>query len=180
MSQKIYFHTENINERLYIRFIRYYLYKSLGRKQYNKFIEAWTLTVYPEKDASEDPHFDGRDGIGGVTGINTSKFYLRDKRTLKGDIFKGAFRENAVVISHELAHAMLIWKGMMWRTKLRNDDYSGHKAGTELNYSTAEVHDRHMEGNFWLMEFWFWDWKTFRAMKLRAKVLEVRDIVAGL
>lgn len=177
---QLYFNTDNINESLYRKLISKIIYNSLGREQYSKFLEAWKIHIYPESRASEDPHFHGQDGIGGVTGQGVVKLYLRDISTSMKDIFKRALRENSVVISHELGHAMMLHKGLTWRVKLRHDDFSGHKAGTQLNYSTAEIHDRHTEKRFWLQKFTWVDFKTLKFHKIETNVLEVRDIVGIL
>ena len=171
------FNTYHINERLYTRAIRYYLYELLGAREAVYFLRHWDIDIYPSDKASEDPFFHGQDGVGGVTGNGKIKLYIEDKLTLTGDIFQRAFRKNMVVISHEICHAVLLHKGKTQRVKLRNDDYSGHRAGTVLNYSTAEVHDRHTEGNFYTMNFWFWDWELFIPRKMTCRVLDIRDIV---
>lgn len=126
--------------------------------------------------ASENPFFEGKDGVGGVTGQGIIKLYLEDKRTLVGDIFQRIIRKNMIPISHELCHAILIHDGQSQRVALRNNDWSGHKKGTMLNFSTAEVHDRHIEGRLWNMKFWFWDWKLFIPRRMNTRVLDIRDL----
>jgi hypothetical protein len=177
---QVFFNTDNINTKLYNKLIWKYLYNNLGKHQYANFTNNWKIHIYPESRAHEDPHFHGQNGIGGVTGQGVVKLYLRDIATQSQDNFRRVYRENSVVISHELSHAMLIHKGYKWRVKLRRDDYSGHKAGTELNYSTAEVHDRHMEGRFWNMKFWWFDRKRFKFTRWSSRVLEGRDIIGIL
>lgn len=145
------FHTINIEQKLYIKFITKFLIKTLYHDR--RLLNAWRVEFYPSSMASEDPYFHGVDGVGGVTGMGLIKFYVEDAKTPFLDVFQRVFRRNALMISHELCHAILIQYGRSEKVKLRNDDYSGHKAGTLLNYSTAEVHDRHMEKRFVNLRF---------------------------
>jgi len=171
------FYTKNINTRLYSRAIRYYLWQTFRWKmQYRNFLRKWTIEIYSSDRASEDSHFDGKDGVGGVTGQGLVKLYLEDKKTLLGDLFQRVIRKNMVPISHELCHAVLIDLGKSQKVALRNDDWGGNKKGTMLNFSTAEVHDRHIEGKFWAFRFWFWDWYKLIARRFYTKVLDIRDL----
>lgn len=172
---KFTFETENINPRLYQRAIRYYLWETLGITKYVSFTTNWKIKFRPSEQAVNDPFFHGQKGIGGVTGIDEIVVYVHDVDD-NSDLLP-YYRMNMVVITHELCHAMLIHNGQMHRTVLRNDDYSGHRKGSFLNFSTAEVHDRHTENNFWTMDCNFWDWKTFKNKRLTCKVLEIRDII---
>ncbi len=146
-------------------------------KQYKDFVDTWVIHIFPSHQAKEDPNFHGQEGVGGVTGMNNIRLYIEDTRTLREDLFQRVLRKNAVPITHELCHAILIHLKKTHKVPLRNDDYSGHKAGTKLNFSTAEVHDRHSENNFWTMRFWFWDWHDFTLMRCRVKALEIRDLI---
>ena len=171
---KFNFETENINPRLYKRAVRYYLWKTLGIKNYISFRD-WSITFKPSEQAKDDPFFHGQKGIGGVTGMGKVTVYVHDVDD--DSTLLPYYRMNMVVISHELCHAMLIHLGQTHRAVLRNDDYSGHRRGAFLNFSTAEVHDRHTEDNFWTMDCNFWDWKTFKNKHLTCRVLEIRDLV---
>jgi hypothetical protein len=143
------------------------------------FLRQWDIYIFPSTEAPNDPHFDGQEGVGGVTGFGIVKLYLEDKKTdLIRDIFRRVFRKNVIVISHELSHAALIFRKKTHKVALRNDDWSGHKKGDKLNFSTAEVHDRHVEGRFKTLNLWFWDWKTFTGIKLTGtKVIDIDDLV---
>lgn len=149
------FYTENIDKKLYKRAIQCILYDTL-KKSDNRWllIDNLTISIYPSNISSQDPNFHGKNGVGGVTGINTIKMYLNDESTSRKDTLQRALRVNLLAISHELAHHILITLGMTHRVKLRNNDYSGHKKGATLNFSTAEVHDRHIEGKFKTLTFW--------------------------
>ena len=123
-----------------------------------------------------DPFFVGKDGVGGVTEWRHIKLYLEDTETKQGDVFMRAFRNNMVPLSHEFCHAILIFLGRDDRVALRNDDFGGNKKGKILNFSTAEVHDRHTEGKFWALRFWFWDWILWRSKRMYCRVLDIRDL----
>jgi hypothetical protein len=172
------FHTNNISKRLYARAITFYLWKTLSFRDFISFKRAWKIDIYPSEESVNEKFFDGNKdkGIGGVTGMNTIKLYLYDKDDLNNTLYP-YFRPNMIVISHELCHAILIHKGMKERTNLRNDDWSGNKRGKILNFSTAEVHDRHIENKFFKMPFNFWDWVKFKNYKMNCTVLDIRDIV---
>lgn len=172
---KFVFETENINPRLYKRAVIFYLWKTLSIRKYMSFSRKWKITFRPSEQAKNDPFFHGQKGIGGVTGINEIVVYVHDIDD--NSSLLPYYRMNMVVISHELCHGMLIHFGQTQRTVLRNDDYSGHKKGALLNFSTAEVHDRHTENNFWTMDCIFWDLKTFKSKHLTCRVLEIRDII---
>lgn len=169
------FEVVNVNPRLYQRAIRFYLWSTLGIKKYMSFTKSWEIVLRPSELASADPNFHGQKGIGGVTGKNKIIVYIHDVDD-KTPLLP-YYRMNMVVITHELCHGMLIHFGQTHRSVLRNDDFSGHKKGTSLNFSTAEVHDRHIENNFWTMDCNFWDWKTFKNKRLMCKVMELRDLV---
>lgn len=178
---KINFHTTNLNDRVYKRLINYFLYFTLKSKDFHSFYKKWEIDIYPSTQIGDSKFFDTQgDGVGGVTGMYHIALYLEDKPTnLIHDIFKATLRKNAMVISHELCHAMLIHKGRYSnKVKLRNDDWSGHKKGTLLAMHTAEVHDRHIEQNFKTSNIWFYDWKTFTAHYLRnIKTINIDDLV---
>ena len=134
----------------------------------------WTIHIYPSSMAKYDPYFHGQDGVGGITGMYQVKLYVEDEKTKADDIFLRVFRRNALMISHELCHAVLIQDGRSERVPLRHDDYSGHRAGAKLAFSTAEVHDRHTEKKFYVLLFNFWDWRRFTNRKMQAQVLDFR------
>lgn len=172
------FHTKNLSKKLYARAISFYLWKTLSLRDYVNFFRKWEIEIYPSEESVNDKFFDGikSKGIGGVTGMNHIKLYLYDNNDLNNTLYP-YFRPNMIVISHELAHAILIHKGYNTKVNLRNDDWSGHKRGNTLNFSTAEVHDRHIENKFFKMPFNFWDWIKFKNYKMNCTVLDIRDIV---
>lgn len=149
---KYFFHTSNINQKIYKKLIWKYIHSILGKDR--NIMNSWIIEVYPSSMSSQDPHFHGEDGVGGVTGMGKVKLYIEDSKTQFFDTFQRVFRRNSLMISHELSHAILIQLGRNEKVPLRHDDYSGHKAGTLLNYSTAEVHDRHTERRFFTLSFW--------------------------
>ena len=170
------FHTENINPRLYKRAIQYYLYFTLRIRDFISFNRKWKIDFYPSDESINEKNFNnGVKGIGGVTGMNTITFYIYDKDDLKNSLYP-FFRPNMMVITHELCHAILIHKKMTHRVVLRNDDWGGNRKGKALNFSTAEVHDRHIEGKMWNMKFNFWDWHKFKNYKMNCTALDIRDI----
>jgi hypothetical protein len=144
---------------------------------FGEFFFKWTIDVYPSDQAPNDPHFDGQEGVGGVTGMYKMKLYLEDKKTdVIRDIFRRVLRKNLMVITHELAHAILIHTKQTHKVKLRNNDWSGHKKGATLNFSTAEVHDRHVEGKFKQMKVWIrqgWTWVHLKGLT----VVDIDDLV---
>ena len=172
------FHTKNLSKKLYARAITFYLWKTLNIRDFISFKRAWKIDIYSSEESKDVKFFDSQTakGIGGVTGMNTIKLYLYDENDLNNFFFP-YFRPNMIVISHELCHAILIHKGMKERTNLRNDDWSGNKRGKLLNFSTAEVHDRHIENNFFNMPFNFWDWTKFKNYKVFCRVLNIIDLV---
>lgn len=176
----IHFFTQNLNPRLYTRILREYIYDMYDEADFDyiAFMNRWIWEFHPSTDAPNDPHFDGQDGVGAVTGMGLTKFYLEDKKTnLIHDIFQRVLRQNVIVMTHDGGHAILIHEGMNRKVKLRHDDFSGHKAGTELNFSTAEIHDRHTEGRFKRKRVWFWDWKTFKAYRVNVSYVDIDDLV---
>ena len=171
------FYTENLNEQVYKRLIQYYIYDMLGPGESTLYWNKWKWEIYPSSDAPNDPHFDGQEGVGGVTGRGIVKLYLEDTKTdLIRDIFRRVLRKNYIVITHEGAHSLLIFKKQTYKVKLRNDDWSGHKAGTKLNFSTAEVHDRHVEGRFKKINVWIRDKFTWIYLR-NLSVIDIDDLV---
>ena len=170
---KYFFYTSNINQALYKKFMIKFLILTLDTPNF-RLLNDWIIYVYPSTMASQDPFFHGVDGVGGVTGMGTIKLYVEDEKTSFLDIFLRVFRRNALMISHELSHAILIQLGYSQKVPLRNDDYSGHKAGTILNYSTAEVHDRHMEKRFKTLNFY--KIMTLLPKRLSSQVLDFTDL----
>ena len=150
------------------------------RYEYIFYMRKWDWEFYPSTESPNDPHFDGQEGIGGVTGLGIVKLYLEDKKTnMLHDIFRRVFRSNLIVITHEGAHSLLIFRGRIHKVKLRHDDFSGHKAGTMLNFSTAEVHDRHNEGRFKILsKFSYFNLKTMNYISVsNVKVIDIDDLV---
>ena len=164
-----YFHTKNIDKKLYKRAIWKYIIQNLPR-EYIPSTRLWEIKIYPAELASNDPFFHGQNGIGGVTGNKEVKLYIND---VIGET--PWFMSNMVVITHELAH--MIGMILNWREKkpMRHDDYSGHKAGDMLNKWTQEIHDRHTENRFYTtrvhkydrgLKKWF-VYRKFRALDFR-------------
>ncbi len=149
---KFIFLTSKIEQSLYKKLITLFLITTT-REKYD-VLDSWKIYFYPSSMASNDPFFHGVDGVGGVTGKGEIRLYVEDEKTPFNDTFQRVFRRNSLMITHELGHAIFIQLGYNQKVPLRNDDYSGHKAGTLLNFSTAEVHDRHMEKRFRNMSFW--------------------------
>jgi hypothetical protein len=170
------FHTKNIDPELYERLIRMFVYDMLD-SGYNLYWSKWRWDIYSSADAPDDPFFDGKEGVGGVTGMGTVKLYLEDKKTnIMKDIFRRVLRQNYLVISHEGSHSLLIHMKKNHKVALRNADWSGHPKGTKLNFSTAEVHDRHVEGRFKNLSIWIrqgWNWYYLRNMP----VVDIDDLV---
>jgi len=177
----IVFHTNKLNQKLYRQVITRFINTTFARDDVTdftnlkEFIRTWNIIIYPSTMAASDPFFYGKEGVGGVTGNKQIKLYLRDETISFLDILQATFRANVVVISHEICHGILIYLGANQKVSLRNDDFGSNKKGTMLNFSTAEVHDRHTEGKFWTMRFWFWH--LFIPRLLTTKVLEIRDLV---
>lgn len=173
------FYTDNLNPRLYERLFREYIWDMFNSiSDYKEFLEVWQFEVRPSWQASDNPHFHGQDGVGGVTGYRHITLYLEDKKTdLIHDIFLRVLRKNLVVATHEFAHGILQYKDLMHRVPLRHTDFTGTPKGTMLNFATAEVHDRHTEGKFKKKNVWFWDWKTFKAYLVRINVIDIDDLV---
>ena len=106
------FQTKNIDEKFYKRFIGCYIMSQIPwRKRFKFWVAKRSLkiTVKPSTEASNDPFFDGQDGVGGVTARNTMTLYVEDVRENYLDTFQRVFRRNGKMISHELLHWMLSW-----------------------------------------------------------------------
>lgn len=164
------FETDNLNERAYRRIMNRYVQDNFGLDVARE-LRYWDVTIRPSTRIGEDPFFHGSgNGTGGVTGLGEIRLYLFDTNDL------GLFlRTNVVTISHELAHAALLAMGRVERVPLRNDDFSGNKAGTILSYSTAEVHDRHTEGRFYMTTEWLWNGILWS--RISYSILDFRDHV---
>lgn len=134
------------------------------------------INIFPSSKAASDPNFHGEGGVGGVTGINRITMYLNDIKSARSDTFQMAIRVNMIALSHEICHHILISMGFNQKVALRHDDYSGHKKGQILNFSTAEVHDRHMERRFVTLSFWHY-YKGIIPWKLTLQYLDIRDLL---
>lgn len=135
-----------------------YILENFGRDTFRD-MRHWKIIVRPSTQIGREPFFDSsNNGTGGVTGIGEVRLYLFDNADTTMFI-----RINSITMSHELAHAALIQRGRIDRVKLRHDDYSGNKKGKALAYSTAEVHDRHIEKQIYLMKVIRWTrfWKSY-------------------
>jgi len=167
------FYTKNIDQRLYKGFITRFIIQTIPRNKYFK-TKDWVIKLYPSELAVNDPNFHGTKGIGGVTGKGEIKLYINDKKD--SDLYL-YLRENMVAISHELCHMIGIVLDWYDRVPLRNNDYSGHKAGTVLNKYVQEVHDRHVEGRFWTMSIKRFNYIKIKWEVVHARVLDIRDAV---
>ena len=172
------FHTENLNEELYKRLIGMFIYDMLDKSgDFYLYWKNWEWDIYPSSAAPLDPFFDGKEGVGGVTGMGKVKLYLEDKRTnIISDIFRRVLRQNYIVITHEGSHSLLLYKKLTHKVKLRNTDWTGNKKGTMLNFSTAEVHDRHIEGKFKKLNIWARQGLTWVYLR-GLSVVDVDDLV---
>lgn len=175
---RIYFFTENLDQKLYKRAIEVFLYETLKKadNRWVKILDNLVINIFSSTKSSNDPNFHGENGVGGVTGMNRITLYLLDEKTNPRDSFQMAFRSNMIATSHELCHHILISMGYNNRVALRNDDYSGHKKGQLLNFSTAEVHDRHMEKRFQSVTFWNW-LKGIIPYRITMQYLDIRDVL---
>lgn len=172
------FETEHLDEKLYKRaFMKIQLSNLPWRKKrkYLKDHKNYVVIIRPMERASEDRFFHGKDGVGGVTDFEKMVLYLEDKHENPKDPVQRVFRKNCVVISHEGGHDLLMWEGRGEKTPLRNDDEMGHRAGTKLNFWTAEVHDRDIE-NFtrWISLF---KWYKPRWYRYQIKIIDFRDLL---
>jgi hypothetical protein len=166
---KFVFETENLNERVYKRICNYYILTNFGLRTWKR-LDSAIITIRPSERIGEEPFFDpGSNGTGGVTDRSGCKLYLFDNKDL--NLF---LRTNATTVTHELAHLALLHRveGSR-RVPLRNNDLSGNKEGKMLNYSTAEVHDRHIENHFNPVTIWVWVGLRYR--RLQYLELDFRD-----
>ena len=61
------FFTRNINHRLYRRALSRMLHEMFpSTLDYIFYLRHWDWKFYPSTDAHLDPHFNGKDGVGGV------------------------------------------------------------------------------------------------------------------
>ncbi len=174
------FETENLDTRVYKRMIRSYIasqYSRFGRLKFMMKNILFPITIRPSSAASEDPFFHGKDGIGGNTAPNKMVLYLTDQRENPNDVLQKVIRSNLIVITHEFGHKFLMDAGRSEKVPLRNDDEMGHKAGTKLNFWTAEVHDRDIENVSYSKEFIIYDNVIDKQYKSRFKVLDFRDLL---
>ncbi len=169
---------ENIDLEVYERIIQIFCYDMFNKSaDFREFIDIWEFELHPSSSASENPHFSGKDGVGGVTGDKRTWFYIEDIKTdYTNDIFRRALRKNAIVITHELDHSMLLFKGLSHKVPLRHRDTSNHPTGTMLNFYVAEVHDRASEQRYVTKRYWFWTWKK-GAILLTLRVLDIDDLL---
>lgn len=178
---KIIFETKNLNKNLYANFINKSLLATLGFPKaslYFKQSKSYQVILRPSSMASEDKFFHGKDGVGGVTDPEKCILYMLDTDDNPKNARKPNFETNANVISHELlGHRLLYWAGKNQKVALRHDDFSGHKAGAMLNFSTAEVHDRDTENFSWYFDFDVWYWKYLKTFTFRVKILDFRDLL---
>ena len=126
--------------------------------------------------ASQDPFFYGQNGVGGNTAPTKMVLYVEDAWETPLDTLQRVFRRNGKMISHELLHWLLMVEGRSERVPLRNDDYSGNKAGKMLNFWTAEVHDRDIEGNLTTLVFPYYMRQAHRKVRYTISVLNGKDL----
>jgi len=179
---KFIFQTENLDERFYKRFIHTYAHWTLNKKikiKYKTQLDNLTWIIRSSTMASEDRLFHGKDGVGGVTSHTQIIVYIEDKQENIYDMVQRVFRQNNEVICHEFGHWILLTMGLTHKVPLRNDDYSGVKAGKMLNFNYAEVHDRDIEDFKFIMRFHFIDWKKLKLIRKQFRVLDFRDIIAS-
>lgn len=178
---KIIFHTQNLHKPLYLNFINKSLIATLGHSKAYRFLKEnknYQVILRPSSMASEDPFFHGKDGVGGVTDPIKCILYMRDVDDNPKNVRKPNFEENANVISHELlGHRLLYWAGLNHKVAMRNDDFSGHKAGDMVNFSTAEVHDRDTENFSWYFEFKLLYLKYLKRFTFKVKIIDFRDLL---
>lgn len=172
------FLTSNLDEKLYKRAIECTLYETLKKvdSRWAKILDNLDIHMYSSEKSHEDKFFFGVNGVGGITGINTITMYLNDTKSNPKDPIQMALRVNMLAISHELCHHILLSMGKTHRVQLRNNDYSGHKKGDTLNFSTAEVHDRHMEKKFITLSFWHYI-KGIIPYKYKITIVDITDII---
>lgn len=167
---KFIFDTNYINERKYIRSIRYLMWESLNKSFRNwKLFDDVTVKIRPMEQASEDRYFN-KDGIGGYFGEKELVLYIFDS---SGDL---QLRTNMIMIGIETSHMVLAKLGFRNKVKLRHDDRGENKAGSLLPFFVAEVHDRVYEGKTFMLDFWFWDWKLRFVRKIKFLAVDIRDL----
>ena len=177
---KFHFLTNNLSEKFYTRFIHTYYHYTLSRKtkrQYKKELDALVWVIKPSSEARHDPLFHGKNGVGGATGPSQITLYLEDVQENIHDPVQRVFRKNNEVICHEFGHWILYVTNQRERVPLRNTDYSNVRAGQLRPFFYAEVHDRDIEDHKFLMKFHFIDWKKFKILRRKFRVLDFRDLV---
>ncbi len=85
----------------------------------------------------------------GITGEGQIKVFVNDDEFAWKFYPDRIFPSDMQVLLHEFAHYLLRIKDPDTKVKLRYPDTSGHKAGTILDWATAEVHDLDYEGRDW-------------------------------
>lgn len=154
----------------------------MSQISWNNRIKFWVakkslqIIIKPSSMASEDPFFDGQDGVGGNTAPTKMVLYVEDAWENPHDTLQRVFRRNGKMISHGLLHWLLMVEGRSERVVLRNDDYSGHNAGDKLNFWTAEVHDRDMERNLITLRFPYYMRETHGKAQYAISVLNGKDL----
>ena len=85
----------------------------------------------------------------GITGKGEIRVFVNDDEFAWNIFPDRLFSSQFQVLAHELAHFLLFIKDPNTKVKLRHNDTSGHKAGTVLDWFSAEVHDLDHEGRDW-------------------------------
>jgi len=152
----LFFHTRNLNEKLYERMIQNFCAHT--NQNVHEFFKKWTIHIFSLEDTN--PAYYDHIALGngeriaagitsGVTGMFEIKLWLHDST----DNFKN--RENAVTVCHELAHAVLF-----------------HRYGSEGNYHVKRVHGN---TNRFKMSFWYRSkflWRRFTASLAAITILK--------
>lgn len=176
---KTIFETQKIDKKFYDRFIGKYIMSQIPWADRLKFWVAkksLQIIIRPSSMASSDPFFHGVNGVGGNTAPTKMVLYVEDVWENPLDHIQRVFRRNGKMISHELLHWLLMVENRGERVSLRNDDYSGHKAGTMLNFWTAEVHDRDTERNLMTLKFPYYMRKAHGKVWYTISVLNGKDL----
>lgn len=167
--------TKNVDPDVLKKIANHYVVYIGGTQLYTQ-MKDWTITFLPSTQSAEDPFFYGKKGVGGVTSPGLVKLYVNDVKENYINSFNPYLMANAVPITHEMAHAILIQTGRNERVPLRNDDYGGNKKGKMLPFYTAEVHDRDIEKKYFTMNTPIFDLKTRKYYSKPLRVLDIRDL----
>jgi hypothetical protein len=147
---------------------------TIGKLELYKRMRDWTITFKPSTLSHTDPFFVGKSGVGGHTGVATKSItvYVRD---VKDDLsFYPNILINMIAVTHEVAHAIL--SNLKHHVPLKNDDFSGNKAGTLLPFFVAAVHDLHTSGKVFSVPLPVFDWRSLKTRLVVFKGIDIREI----